>query len=137
MLEGAAASIPGARAYLRSVPRAPGTPGTLPSPEAVLAPPLPGVPSLHLASNPRAEPLERGKNVCRSVRNAFVGRPGSLTRSDAAVENLALTLPASQNPVFAYHWFFSVWLCGQWLLFPGQLLGEGAGEIRGIWLAFQ
>lgn len=66
------------------------------------------------------------------------GAPGLLsTRFDVVVENLALTLPASQNPVFAYHWFFSVQLRGQWWLFPGQLSGEGAGEIRGLWLAFQ
>lgn len=47
----------------------------------------------------------------------------ALTRLDVVVENLPLALPASQNPVFAYQWFFSVRLRGQWLLFPGQLWG--------------
>ena len=89
---------------------------------------------------PRAEPSEPGEGgECVPLRvECISGAPGLLsTRFDAVVENLALTLPASQNPVFAYHWLFSVQLRGQWWLFPGQRSGEGAGEIRGFWLAFQ
>lgn len=49
-----------------------------------------------------------------------------------------LTFLPLKGIVFAYHWFFSVELCGQWLLcFQASFGGEGAGEIRGIWLAFQ
>lgn len=74
-------SIPGrARTYLRSAPRAPDNtppPRALPSPRGVLASPPGGGPSLQLVRVRSPRSRARGENVCHSVWNASVGRPGS------------------------------------------------------------